>query len=73
MKQDDKLFWIKLAFILFCSDIFALGLPNNALHHNPMEIKSFIGVCRYPLCNNWKNPKTVSPHSSHISQKSGLV
>lgn len=38
MKQDDKVFWIKLAFILFGSDIFALRLSNNALHHKPMEI-----------------------------------
>lgn len=53
MKQDDKLFWIKLAFILFGSDIFALRLfSNNALHHKPVEITSFIGVCRYPSCNN---------------------
>lgn len=35
MKQNDKLFWIKLAFILLGSDIFALRLSTAPwkLHH----------------------------------------
>lgn len=66
MKQDDKLLWIKPAFILFGSDIFALRLfSNNAL--NPLKLHHSQVFVDTPLETIEKPQDSRSPLLSHFT------